>query len=47
MRASMKMDLPAFLEMAATNQAVAHQSEDHIEAVNAMLEKRQGVYTGK
>ena len=47
MRAAQKMDLPAFLEMAAANQALAHQSEDHIEAVAAMLEKREGVYKGK
>lgn len=47
MRAAQKMDLPSFLEMAAANQALAHQSEDHIEAVSAMLEKREGVYKGR
>lgn len=47
LRAAVKMDLPSFLETAAANQALCHQSEDHLEAVNAMLEKRQGAYTGR
>ncbi len=47
MRSAMKMDLPSFLEMAAANQALCHHSEDHIEAVNALLEKREGVYKGQ
>ena len=47
LRAAMKMDLPSFLESAAANQALCHHSEDHIEAVNALLEKRQGVYQGR
>ena len=47
LRAAVKMDLPSFLEAAAVNQALCHQSEDHLEAVNALLEKRQGDYSGR
>ncbi len=47
LRAAMKMDLPGFLETAAVNQAMCHHSADHLEAVNALLEKRQGNYTGR
>ena len=47
LRAAVKMDLPSFLEAAAVNQAMCHHSEDHLEAVNAMLEKRPGVYSGR
>lgn len=47
MRAAVKMDLPSFLDMAAANQALCHHSEDHLEAVNALLEKRDGVYKGR
>ncbi|MXY40165.1 MAG: enoyl-CoA hydratase [Rhodospirillaceae bacterium] len=47
LRAAIKMDLPSFLENAAVSQALCHQSEDHLEAVNALLEKRQGDYSGR
>lgn len=47
LRAAMRTDLPAFLEMAAANQALCHHSEDHAEAIAALLEKREGVFTGR
>lgn len=47
LRAAMKVDLPGFLEMAAANQALCHHSEDHAEAIAALLEKRGGVFTGR
>lgn len=39
--------LGTILDMAATYQALAHQTEDHIEAVNALLEKRKPEFKGK
>ena len=47
LRAAVKMDLPSFLEAAAVNQAMCHHSEDHLEAVNAMLGETPGVYSGR
>jgi enoyl-CoA hydratase/carnithine racemase len=47
LRAAMRVDLPAFLEMAAANQALCHHSADHAEAIAALLEKREGVYSGR
>jgi len=34
------------LEMSAAMQALAHLSDDHLEGVNAVLDKRPGVFTG-
>ncbi len=42
-----KMELPEFLDMSANFQGMAHHSDDHLEAVNAFIEKRQPVFTGK
>ncbi|MBA3056142.1 MAG: crotonase/enoyl-CoA hydratase family protein [Sphingomonadales bacterium] len=47
LREGQAMTLPALLEMAAAFQAAAHHTEDHLEAVNAMLEKRSPQFTGK
>ena len=41
------MTLPQLLEQSASYQALCHHTEDHIEALNAMLEKREGKYEGK
>lgn len=38
--------LPDFLDLCACFQGMAHHTEDHVEAVNAFLEKRPGVYSG-
>lgn len=39
--------LPTLLELSAAYQALAHSTEDHREAVNAMLEKRPAVFSGR
>ncbi|MBK1658921.1 crotonase/enoyl-CoA hydratase family protein [Paracraurococcus ruber] len=39
--------LSTLLEMSAAFQALAHSTEDHKEAVNAMLEKRSPSFTGR
>lgn len=38
---------PTLLEMSAAYQALAHSTEDHKEAVNALLEKRKPHFTGR
>lgn len=35
------------LEMAANTQALMHHTEDHIEGIDALLEKRAGVFKGR
>ena len=47
LRHAERMDLPDFLSSAAAYQALMHQTEDHAEAINAFLEKRTPVFTGK
>ena len=47
MRESQHVSLATSLEMAAAYQALAHYTADHDEAVNAFLEKRPPVWTGK
>jgi len=39
--------LSSLLELSASYQALAHSTEDHKEAVNAMLEKRRPSFTGR
>lgn len=47
LRESQSMSLASILEMSAAFQALAHGTEDHKEAVNALLEKRPGVFQGR
>jgi len=47
LKAQRGADLPSLLEMSAGFQALAHQTKDHEEAVNAMLEKRPAHFTGE
>lgn len=47
LRAGEATDLANFLELAAANQALAHASADHIEAVTAFLEKRKPKFEGR
>lgn len=47
LRESSQQTLDQLLELSAAMQGLAHQTEDHREAVAAMLEKRPGVYTGR
>jgi 2-(1,2-epoxy-1,2-dihydrophenyl)acetyl-CoA isomerase len=40
-------DLDTILEMSAAMQAIAHETSDHFEAVDAFLEKRTPAFTGR
>jgi len=46
LRESAQMDLDTMLAQCANIQSHLHQTEDHIEAVNAFLEKRPGHFNG-
>ncbi len=47
MKLARREDLPEFLDLCACYQGICHNTEDHLEAVNAFLEKRKGRYHGK
>lgn len=47
LREGQHMRLDSLLEMSAAFQALAHHTEDHLEAVNAFLEKRPAHYQGR
>ena len=47
MKLAQRMDLPDFLGYCAMVQGVCHNTEDHIEAVNAFLDKRTPSFTGR
>ena len=40
------LDLKDFLDLCAIYQGICRNTEDHLEAVNAFLEKRPGSYRG-
>ncbi|GAB6094190.1 crotonase/enoyl-CoA hydratase family protein [Desulfatiferula olefinivorans] len=42
-----RLTLPDLLEQSAALQALCHHSADHAEALSAMFEKREAVYSGK
>ena len=46
LREGQHMRLDSLLELSASMQALAHHTQDHAEAVAALLEKRPGTYTG-
>ena len=46
-REGMQSDLPSVLEMSASLQALAHQTEDHAEAVDAILARREPTFKGR
>ena len=46
MREGMTTGLPQILQLAAAYQGACHQTDDHVEAVSALLEKRQGQFIG-
>lgn len=47
LRQSENIELNEMLDKCASVQSHLHQTEDHIEAVKALLEKRSGIYHGK
>jgi enoyl-CoA hydratase/carnithine racemase len=47
MKLAQRIELPDFLELCASFQAMAHHTADHREAVSAFLEKRSGSYSGR
>ena len=47
LREGQHMRLDSLLELSAAYQALAHHTEDHLEAVNAFVEKRPANYTGR
>ncbi|MNE66164.1 putative enoyl-CoA hydratase echA8 [compost metagenome] len=46
LRQGRDMNFDQMLELSAAMQALAHLTEDHIEGVTAVLEKRPGEFTG-
>lgn len=46
LREGMHSRLDSLLELSASYQASCHQTDDHVEAVNALLEKRDPVFNG-
>lgn len=47
MKAAQRQELPDFLDLCSVYQGMCHNTEDHLEAVNAFVEKRPGKYNGK
>lgn len=47
LKTAQKMELPEFLEHCALMQGICHNTDDHLEAVNAFVEKRDPVYKGQ
>jgi Enoyl-CoA hydratase/carnithine racemase len=47
LKEAQQMSLASTLELSASLQSLAHQTEDHAEAVLAMIEKRPPVFTGR
>jgi len=46
LKLAQRQELPDFLDLCAAVQSVVQQTDDHLEAVNALLEKRQGRFDG-
>lgn len=46
LRKGMHSRLDSLLELSANYQASCHQTDDHVEAVNALLEKREPIFNG-
>jgi len=47
LKSAQRMELPDFLETCAMYQGVCHNTADHLEAVNAFIDKRSPHYSGK
>ncbi|WCT72185.1 crotonase/enoyl-CoA hydratase family protein [Sphingomonas naphthae] len=46
-RQAQTADLPSLLDASASAQAIAHETQDHAEAITAFIEKRAPVFTGR
>src|SRR5262249_39814392 len=46
-KSAQRMELSDFLDHCAAFQGMCHNSEDHLEAVASMLEKRQPTFSGR
>jgi len=47
LKLAQRSELPDFLELCAAFQSLAHHTDDHTEAVNAFLEKREPAFRGR
>jgi len=47
LKLAQRQELPDFLDLCACFQGMCHNTEDHVEAVKAFLEKREGNYLGR
>ncbi|MBY4678900.1 enoyl-CoA hydratase-related protein [Marinobacterium arenosum] len=47
LKAAQRQKLPDFLDTCALVQGICHNTEDHAEAINAFVEKRDGSYQGR
>ena len=47
LKLAQRQELPDFLDLCACFQGMCHNTEDHVEAVKAFLEKREGNYFGR
>ena len=47
MKMAQRTELPGFLDLCACFQGMSHHTNDHLEAINAFLEKRQGDFRGE
>ncbi len=47
MREGQTAGLPQVLQLAAAYQGASHQTNDHMEAVDALLKRREGVFSGQ
>ena len=46
LKAAQRQELPDFLDTCALMQGICHNTEDHAEAINAFIEKRNGHFKG-
>ncbi len=47
LKSAQRMELPDFLETCAIFQGVCHNTDDHLEAVSAFIEKREPKFSGR
>ncbi|WP_027859828.1 enoyl-CoA hydratase-related protein [Marinobacterium jannaschii] len=47
MKSAQRLELPDFLDQCALFQGICHNTEDHLEAVSAFIEKRPGDFNGR